>query len=523
MARLPAKRRVGRTLASTAWWTGAHWSPWTLIGYAAASVVAFLLVRTAILNLFYSVGDLHDPGWLATVAWRNGWLLIGPPSLGGSYFSEHISPIFWLTNLVSYLLPLPKIDFFAAFMAAIYALYAAGIFRAWLWGDDRVSAARSVVALAVALLATFSAVSMQTLRLAHHEIAMPALALWFFIALVERNYRLAVVWFVLCLMVREDAGFHLFGLLVLWGLCLKIGGQRDDRAQMLWRFAAVAFAYAVIALAIKHTAFPRANNFSRVYSGIPPWQHLTGPFLSERFWFYLTERTFITVPLLVTLAWAAVSRNPLLPVGYIAFLPWLALHFVAAFGTTGMLGYYYAFPFWLSLAWPLVALHLWPAASEKQKARWPYVLVLLSSLVGWKFDRVVVYPFDNNHFIEHPFVYTNDVQNRAAADRFVDYFIANKTAFGSFAADMAITGLMMDDVTRANWLWGLKVSQPPDVIVYFVDSYEWPRIVPLLQTGAYSWFYRVPETRIRLAARSPLPSRLPLPLPFESAAAPSLK
>jgi hypothetical protein len=479
-----------------------------LSGLLSAGLIAFICVRTAVLNVFYAVGDLTDPGWQATIIWHNNWHLEGPPALSGSFFSEHISPIFWLVNLISYILPLSKLDFYAAFMAGIYALFATGVYRAWQLGDERITAGKCLVAVAIALAATFSAVGMNTLRLPHYELLIPALGLWFFISMAERRYGWASFWFVLCLMVREDAGLHLFGLLVLWGVVVRFYRQPGADIRAIFWFAVIALSYAALAFVVKHAAFP-ADNFSRAYAGNPRWQHLTAEFLSERFWFYLTERTYITLPLLVTLVWAVFSRNPLLPVGYLACLPWMALHFIAVSYTTGTLSYYYSFPFWLALAWPLVALRLWPPAQAQRPAHWPYLLVLLPSLVGWRFDHVIVYPLDKNFFTQHPFAVTAELRNRQTYDTFVSYFIDNQSRFGNPVLDKAASGLLINYVDRDNWLSD-EHPDPPDSIIYFEDAYERDRVAALLRTGIYTRFYEVPGTKIRVAAKQEIELGWPL-------------
>ncbi len=101
------------------------------LGLVTVALITFILVRIAVLNIFYTTGDMHDPGWIASVTWHNTWHLHGPPAFHAPYFSEHLAPMLWLTNAVSYVLPLAKFDYYAALIGAIHALYAAGIYRAW--------------------------------------------------------------------------------------------------------------------------------------------------------------------------------------------------------------------------------------------------------------------------------------------------------------------------------------------------------------------------------------------------------
>ena len=176
--------------------TAASWraTSWRWLGLCLTALITFILVRIAVLNVFYTTGDMHDPGWIASVTWHNTWHLHGPPAFHSPYFSEHLAPMLWLTNAVSFVLPLAKFDYYAALIGAIHALYAAPIYRAWQLSDSRITSGRAVVAILVALAAAFSGVAVVALGLPHPELAIPAPALWFFIAMARRAYLAAACW-----------------------------------------------------------------------------------------------------------------------------------------------------------------------------------------------------------------------------------------------------------------------------------------------------------------------------------------
>ena len=92
------------------------------------ATISFVLVRIAVLNIFYSIGDMQDPGWIASVTWRNRWRLPGPDAYPGSYFFEHLALILWFTNALSFIVPMSKFDYYAVCIAIAHAIYAAGIF-----------------------------------------------------------------------------------------------------------------------------------------------------------------------------------------------------------------------------------------------------------------------------------------------------------------------------------------------------------------------------------------------------------
>jgi len=487
---------------------------WRWLGQFVVVVVTFSLVRIAVLNVFYTTGDMHDPGWYASVIWHNHWRLRGPPAYPERFFNEHLAPILWLANAGSYVFPWGKYEYYAACLAAAHALFAAGVYRAWQLGDARVTGVHAVAAAIVALAAAFGGVAVVALALPHPELVIPALALWFMIALASRAYVMAAIWLAACLIAREDAGLHVFGLLVLWTgvLTWRQRGLTDDIRWIL-RFAFAALSYSVAAFVIQRMLFPEGENVVRTYLGDPPLQHLNGGFVLDRLEYILRERSYLTLPLLLSIVWAALSRNPLLPLGYVAALPWLVFNLLAVHETPGRLAYYYGFPFWLSLAWPLIALRVWRETSGRPVARWPYALLLLASVVGWQWNRLVIFPLEQNPYGDSPFVYSGSLRDRAKAQAFVDYYLAHRAQFGEAAFDQAVFGLLIDHADRTTWLEAWPLSRPPETLIYFIHGYEWRlRVLPLLRTGNYRCVYEVPGTRIRLATKDPLSDRLPVPL-----------
>jgi hypothetical protein len=493
-----------------------HVTAWRWFGLVMVSAITFIPVRIAVLNLFYTTGDMRDPGWLAFVTWHNGWRLHGPPGFPGPYFSDHVAPILWLTNAISFVPPLDRYDYYAGLVATAHTLFAAGVYTAWRLTEARHTPARTLIAVPVALAAAFSAVPVVALGLPHPELAIPALALWCLIFLAKRAYLPAAGWLAACLAVREDAGFHIFAVLILWAGVMAWRHRPVARdVKWLLGFAGAAFLYSVLAFIAKRIWFPAGDILWRSYLGSPPFHHLTAPFVLDRLGYYLTERTYVTLPLLLSLAWAAMSRNPLLPIGYLAAVPWLLMSLVAVHPTPGILGYYYGFPFWLALAWPLIALRVWRAETARPTPRWPYALLLVASLVGWQRDRLVIYPLVANGFGDYRFAWTDTVRERARYAAFVDYYWTNRSAFGATALDQAVSGLLIDRVGRDGWLEYWRGKPAPDTIIYFAHGYEWTsRVWPLFRSGIYGCVYAVPETSILLASQAPLSERLPAPMPL---------
>jgi hypothetical protein len=297
----------------------------------------------------------------------------------------------------------------------------------------------------------------------------------------------------------------------------------DDggRLRAVCGFALAGLFYSALAFLAKAAWFPAGDNLYRAYLGSPPLAHATVPFLLERLRFYMLERSHVWLPMAIAVAWGVASRNALLALGCLATLPWLLFNLVAVHDTPGLLSYYYVFPFWLGLAWPLVALAVTEQRGAPPAPRWPYALMLLAALVGWRGgDGPVLYPLDRNFFRQHPFLYTAALGHRAEYQAFVDYFAAHRALFGTAALDLPLQGLLIDQTDRTYRVERWHVTRDallyfgsgaaPDTLIYFEDGPFWETgIGPMLQSCAYRCFYEVPSTRIRLAAQNALGDRLP--------------
>jgi len=490
---------------------------------------SFALVFIAVLNDFYVYGDMGDIGWFASAAWHNGFDLHGPPAHNFSFFNVHMTPILWLTNAVSYALPLSKIDYYAALCGGIYALFGAGVYRLWLMAHDtegRPARFDGCAAGIVALAATFSAIGVQALRVPHLEMGIPAFALWFFLCLSQRRFVAASVFFILCLLIREDAGLHLFGWLIVWLITLKTS-HRHDLQRHIGLYAALALLYAVVALMVKYQFFMKMDNMSIVYSGNPPWHHLGWPVIGDRLSFFLLNRTYITLPFLLALGWGFYACNPFIPLGYVAALPWLLWNLMAVRPSPAHLDFYYGFPFWLALAWPLLALEVWPREEDSSAPeRWPYFFLLLVSLAGWQQGQLTVYPFsvhsviDENSYEGNLFVIGPEWGRASAMQSFTDYFAAHQSSFTHAVMDVPVQGVVIDSNATVMGVgeWNfLHPSVLPDMIVYFDGGYDWHYWVkPSLQSypERFVYFYQLPNTKIRIAATQPLENLLPQPMPF---------
>jgi hypothetical protein len=108
--------------------------------------------------------------------------------------------------------------------------------------------------------------------------------------------------------------------------------------------------------------------------------------LTERLGIYVSTRQHLYFPAIATLIMALYPQRRLgLLIGFVAYIPWFLLHFVAITEMPGLLKAYYAYPYVVSLAWPLI----WPWMGSQpptvQTKRWgikTFTVVLIASIVG---------------------------------------------------------------------------------------------------------------------------------------------
>src|SRR5258708_39382110 len=121
------------------------------------ALVPFLAYAINILHSFYDVGNaFHDAGWSAYLIHDGDLLLHQPPCVddGISWFHLHVTPVFVVTSALGGLMPLTRIQFYAAYVGISHALPAIAVF--WLLiSDYRMT--RPAVVLAAAALALFFA------------------------------------------------------------------------------------------------------------------------------------------------------------------------------------------------------------------------------------------------------------------------------------------------------------------------------------------------------------------------------
>jgi hypothetical protein len=470
--------------------SASHWLG--LLG-AFAAVAAPSTVYT--LNHFYVDGAATDSWFLAWTVWRNGVGLDTPASIAAdrSFFGTHFSPILVIPALASHFVPIGMFAWYALFAGMVHGLVAAAVFQALhksLGASDRRSL---LVAFAAAIGYGLGGFAVAALQLPHYELLFVAFGILFLAALARDSRVAAWVWFVLTLAVREDAGLHLF--------CVLLAAQLLCRRHSVWPFMGAALGYAVLAFALKHALWPSEGQMTRVFTGNPPYAHLTWALLQERLSTIFLWRGYVWQTALVAILWALWARDRLIVAGIVAALPWAVLCISAASGAPGTLDQYYSFPLFLASAWPIVALRWRHGEAVTPRLRrhalaWTLAMALAASF-AWR-DGAFCYPCAKS-------LYSGLPRSMPQVDEFAGRLREGLPQLGKTRVDMAVMALWPDAGARLDWLYpDSQLLRGNDSILWFEGSLQASLAWAAALTSGLTSHYRVAGTNIVVASNRPL-------------------
>jgi hypothetical protein len=471
----------------------------TLVG-GVVFVIPFLAYATNILHIFYQVGSsFHDAGWSAYLI-HDADLLVHNPRFadnGVSWFNFHISPIFLVTSAFGYLLPLTRIEFYAAYIGISHALPGVAVFWLLVSGYRMTTPVQCSAAALLALFFSFDGLALAIAQFPHFTMFIVGTGMMFLVALVLRHFGIALFFFVLCLSTREDAGFHLFALLSLafvleWWRGAPEGEQRPTAV-----FAAIALFYSSAAVALQHALSSDHSLLVSEYLGHPFFADVTVSSMATRFLGWVMYRGYVVFPAVCALAWAIVRRNPQIILGYAAFAPWGLLHLVAARDMMGTLPSYYAFPFMFGSFWPLIGLLIQRRRSGEERS-------FLEPVCGFALLTAASFmpsPYQHNPtHIDLPadFVSPPSVARQMATDRALAQ-LAGARELGRAIVDQSVLALV-PELYRAEDVLSSGVHVDPDSVIYFADGFESTLARTTAAEAGLERVYAVPGTSIRIAS-----------------------
>ena len=474
------------------------------IAVPAAGVAVFAIPFVAyainVLHVFYVTGSsFYDAGWSAYLIHDADFAIHNPlfADSGISWFEQHVSPLFIVTTAIGRLVPLTRIQFYAAYNGVAHALPALAVFWLLVSGYRMATPARCAVAALLGLLFAFNGLALTIAQFPHFTMLIVGAGMMFLVALVLRHYAVAACFFALCLTIREDAGFHLFALLALFCVIERWRGTAWREQKPVALFAFAGFAYSAAAMSLQHAFGDGHLLLGSEYLGNPPFAHLTLSLMAARFVGWLVFRHYVVVPAMVALGWAILRRNPSIALGYVAFVPWALVHLAAARDLLGVLPFYYAYPFMFASFWPLLGLFVEQRrAGGLMSLREPvggFALLTIASFVPSPYQHNptnIDLPAD---FFAPPSLARQHATDLALAR------LAGAPQLGTQLVDQSVLALVPDRY-RAGSLLSQTPHARPDSIVYFADGFSHSRAQEMAGEAGLTRLYAVPGTAIRVAS-----------------------
>ncbi|MEA3490270.1 MAG: hypothetical protein U9R27_00015 [Campylobacterota bacterium] len=474
-------------------------------------ILSFLVPTTLftnyVMNQYYGVGSgVCDVGWFTFLMTQtDSWPLLNPLAglLDESYFSTHLSlfyyPLSFLYSFVEDFVSPPL--YYSLFIGSMYGLISLAVFVAGLRLLPNSTFLSLLLLCVIAILTSMNGAALGLIGFPHIEIAIPALMLLFISLYFSGYVKSSYIVFLMLLTIREDAGFHLFGLLSIVLLSMYVM-TRDKKSlpKELIAVALVGLIYSFSVIYLQKTFYPGDNALERIYLGKPHFAHLTADFISGRIQFILTDRAYLYIPLFFTILMAFVSRNIFLLSSFIATLPWLFLSLIAISSMPGHLSNYYAFPFITALSWPMFAYLIAHRVNPQSMVSYKKIIVSVALITG---SSIILFPGNRQNFDTKPwekfdFAYLSTM---SSSDQFVSALSKHKSDFGDILFDEPLAALMVETLTKdeygyINDFFDYQIEEA-DTVIFNMSSLEALR--GILDQRQLHVVYRVRGTDIVIA------------------------
>lgn len=316
-------------------------------------------------NHFYIHGGItQDSAYFAFLTSSvKQWPMENPPWMSGSYFTTHFCIIFYLLSFIYKYLSFVGIHFTPAIYFSItqglwMGLMAVAVFYLLIRETDRGNKTKLFLITILSIAAGLNGITLSALGIPHFEIGIPALLVLFFTFHLNGRKILALIVLILGLLTREDSGFHYFGVFILLTFYFCVFYWKPGKKKQILYYGVlsiVCFLASVISLVIQKNSAPSHDMLAMIYTGTPPYAHLTWEFVSNRFPFFLNNRLYILIPIVISCGWAFAKRDLLLIVGTLSVIPWIVFSVMSKSDNPGLLTSYYAFPIILMVVWPAIS------------------------------------------------------------------------------------------------------------------------------------------------------------------------
>jgi hypothetical protein len=451
-------------------------------------------------NHFLEGPFLHDAGWYSAIIHRQGLLPDNPPSAYplSEYYALHVSVAVSLASIVSYVIPLDRIEYYCLFQGLLYAPL--GWVAARLLSADR-PATHALDALLVgsaSLLFGLSGQVISCLGYPHYEILISVGICVMLLGFALGSARWAWLGVAIAAMTREDGGFHAAAFIAATWLSGAFGRPFPVAPRARLAMFAVSVGSSLVAMLLQRALFEPAQLFQHEYLGEPPLAHLTFGTLAERFAAFAESSKFVLLPWLGSLVLAVRWRDWRYLLGWTVELPWFLLNLLAAQELKSTFDIYTGFPFVGSIFW--MGAYARVAAPELARARGLPALVITSVLST--LGMAGSHPAAAKHILTRA-AWPLDIPHQGLR-AFAGRLSLDPDAYGNLLVDPGIASWAIENLPAERRVFdvadvgGLDTR---DGIAFFRTSSRGPMLRQFVAASPFTSCGRIPGTEVFLCAR----------------------
>ena len=480
-----------------------------IIGRLLTFFIPFIFILNYVLNIYYSnLNSVCDVGWFTYLITNSTSLPIENPIKGvfdKTYLSTHFSlfyyPLSLLYQIVKDFVSPPL--YFSMFIASSYSIISLSILLA---GEELLknkSILWYILLIIISILTPFNGVGLGLIGFPHIEIAIPAFILLFF-TLYFKGYKYSSYFtFLFLLTIREDAGFHIFSILSIL-LIIFYFIKRIPKDLII--IASISLIYSIIVIMIQKHFFIGDNALERIYLGSPHFAHINYDFLLNRVEFFIHNREYIYVPMLLLIPLSIWSRNIFLIIPIISTFPWVILSFIAINSMPNSFSNYYAFPFIVPLSWSMISFLILHKIDQN---RISYYKTFITTLII-TLSSILLFSGNNGNVDDSPwknfdFQYIKTIKS---TDKIIKTIDNNKILFGNILYDEAISALSIKSLKKEEYGY-LNDFSPESIknantLIFYKKSKKLFKIIEKKPTIKY--IYKFKDNDIIIASEHNLSS-----------------
>ncbi len=463
--------------------------------FSLSFLLPAIFVANFTLNHFYvNGGYVYDSGWLAYLSTHAAyWPLINPTFIGGSFFNIHMALIFYpyfaIYKLFSGIgFSLPPAVFFSITQGFWFGLLSLSAYGLFLPLREKRNSIHVGLAFIFSLLALANGVSISIMAFPHFEIGISASFIAFFALRANHYQKLCYIPLICGLMIREDTGLHYSWAFILLAVTFYFFEKNKEQRYLsayFVRLAILCFAYAAVIITLQAIFF-HSTMLSKIYLGSPAFHHVTWSFIKHRLLLITLTKSYLYVPLIISVMLAYRRRDILQSLGFFFVIPWITFSFFAVTTGAGILESYYAFLIPIALLWTAIIYGLAKETAVSMRSYLSYwkdgSIVLVSSTVSFIIMLTTLYylflptisPEVFQKKISHffGFEWAHHWKNNQQA---LDTIFSANLLGQNFVIDSAVAAIEIDKITQKNFY---ERPTPPskveaekiDVMLYLPNS-----------------------------------------------------